>query len=77
MAGIKSIIDIELIEMSKEVYLYVLHLSEFDKITSTSAKQNVAKLSIFQFHLENNESTDLVYLYSIDNLSYYSRNIIK
>ena len=75
---IQSIIDISLIEMgnSNQVFLYVLHQSDFEKTMGTITRQPISKLSIFEFVQENNESTDLNYIMTVECISYFARNII-
>jgi hypothetical protein len=74
---IESIVDIELIEKNnKQLYLYVLHQSHFDRTVGTITRQPICSLSIFEFEFENQNKTNLLHLKTLDKLSFYSRKII-
>jgi hypothetical protein len=61
LCGIKAIVDVEIIQMnSHQVYLYVLHQSDFDKAVATLSKQPITRLTIFEFVKTSADTSELV-----------------
>jgi len=49
LTKVQAIVDVELVQMGQQTYLYVLHQWDFDKAVATISKQPISKLSIFEF----------------------------
>ena len=65
IAKIQAVDDAELVHMSGQIMLFVLHKSEFDKAVGTISKQPISKLTILEF----NEVNELVPLMTIHGIS--------